>query len=150
MPLWFGITTAIGGPISGIVAPAFVTSGLRRNIGNIVPRHLVARHSGVVIRLLMAGDIWSFVSSVSFLVNADVDSFELVVSVALPWFVGLVGTVWWWHSISLAVGYSVIATQGMVPVGFQGVPDNVAVGVIIEDGPPGKSWNLDVVAHSRK
>ena len=148
MPFRLGVTTAVRGSVSGIIAPTFVASGFGRDVSNVILRYLVARNSGVIVWRLMASGVGSFTRSVGFLVHANVDSFELVIRVALPWFVGLVGAVWWWHPVALAIGDSIVAMQGVVPVGFKGMPNDVVVSVIVKDRPPGESWDFDVVAHS--
>ena len=145
MPLWFGIAAAVWGPVRGDHASTFIAFRFGWGIGNITPGW-VARYKGVVVWWLVSAGIWPFVGSVGFLVNADVDSFELIVCVALPWFVGLVGAVWWWHSIALAVGYIIITTQGMVPVGFKGVLDDVVVSMVVKYGSSRQSWDFNIVA----
>ena len=137
MPFRPSISTAAWCSVVGTGAPTFVALRFRGYIGDVLAFLGVTGDVGVVVWGFVALDVMALVCAARLLVDPYTDSIELVVSIALPWLVGLVGAVGWRHAITSSIRSSVVALESVVSVCFQHMSHNVLVSVVIKHGSPG-------------
>ena len=137
MPFGPSISAAAWCSVVGTGAPTFVALRFRGYVGDVLAFLGFTGDVGVVVWGFVALDVVAFVCAARLLVDPYTDSIQLVISVTLPWLVGLVGAVGWRHAISSSIWSSVVALEGVVSVCFQHMSHNVLVSVVIKHGSPG-------------
>ena len=137
MPFGPSISAAAWCSVVGTGAPTFVALRFGGNISDVLTFFGFTGDVGVVVRSFVALDVVAFVSATRLLVDPYADSIKLVISVALPWLVGLVGAVGWRHAISSSIWSSVVALEDVVSVCFQHMSHNVLMGVVVKHWSPG-------------